>query len=91
MVIDWIKWAEMNLQEIKLTEVYDELHGGKALSGKTVNPEEMTASRELSGGGGGACPAKMIQVLTGIDLVTKWMDKQVEELKNYPSKKRKIN
>ena len=48
-----ITWAEMNLQEIKLTEVSDELHGGKALSGKTVNPEEMTASRELSGGGGG--------------------------------------
>lgn len=41
-----ITWAEMNLQEIKLTEVSDELHGGKALSGKTVNPEEMTASRE---------------------------------------------
>lgn len=53
MVMVGIIWAEMNFQEIKLIEVFDELYGGKVLFGKIVNLEEMIVLRELSGGGGG--------------------------------------
>lgn len=60
------------------------------MSGNTDNPEKVSALRESEGGGGSLAKKKKkkSQVLNEIELVTKWMDKQVEVLKNYPSKKK---